>query len=155
MDRQTFESLPLEEQVNYVNERPGMTMSQIGAEIGVPASTLSNLFSRAGYQRIKGVYVKTEIETPNDDLQQLLQYKDQLIAMVLREQQVQPSDKMDFSFLNNYDDKTKKTVSYDLPHDFVKEMQEFVKTTGYSKRSVVMLAIYEFMQKHVKVDQIF
>jgi hypothetical protein len=150
MDRQTFKSLPLEEQVNYVNERPGMTMSQIGAEVGIPASTLSNLFSRAGYQRIKGVYVKTtETEAPqNDDLQELLQYKEQIIAMVLREQQDQSSDKMNFSFLNNYDDKNKKTASFDLPSDFAKEMEDFIEATGYKKRSVIMLAIYEFMQRH-------
>lgn len=149
MDRQTFESLTLEKQVAYMNERPRMTMKEIGAEIGIPASTLSNLFSNAGYTRKKGLYVKTETEAPqNDDLEQLLQYKDQIIAMVLKEQQDQTSDSFDLSFLNNYDHKNKKTISFDLPVEFVDEIDAFVKVTGLKKQSVYALAFYQLMQKH-------
>jgi hypothetical protein len=56
-------------------------MNQIAAEIGIPASSLSHLFSRLRYEQVKGVYVKKEAES--DDLQELFQYKDQILAMVL------------------------------------------------------------------------
>lgn len=154
MDRQEFESLSLEKQVAYVNERPQMTLKQIAQEIGIPASTLSQIFTKAGYERIKGIYVKQpQLENPQSesspqskDLEELLQHKDQLL-MLLKEQQHQPSNQLDFSFLNRYVG-NKKTISFDLPEDFVEEIDAFVKATGYKKQSVYALAIYQFMQNY-------
>lgn len=149
MDRQLFESWTLEDQVNFVNERSKMTMAQIAEEVGVPASSLSNIFSREGYRRDKGIYVKSQTTQPQkDDLRELLQYKEQILAMVLKEQQTQTPKQLSFSFLNNYDHKNKKTISFDLPEAIVDEIDAFVKSIGYKKQSVYALAIYELMQKY-------
>ncbi len=149
MDRQEFKSLRLEEQVAYVNKRSQMTMGQIAEEIGIPASSLSQLLTREGHRRVNGFYVKAGTEAPQtNDLQELLQYKEQILAMVLKEQQEQTSKKLDFSFLNNYNQKHKKTISFDLPEAFVNEIDMFVKATGYKKQAIYALAIYQLMQKH-------
>jgi len=109
LDRQSFENLTLEEQVIYVNERPKMTMGQIAEEVGIPASSLSNIFCKKGYRRDKGFYVKSQTKQPQkDDIQELLQYKEQILAMVLKEQENQTPKQLNFSFLNNYDYKNKK-----------------------------------------------
>jgi hypothetical protein len=147
MDRQTFERLSLNDQVKFINTRPSATMKQIAAEIGMPASSLSHLFSQSGYVRVKGVYVKKEALTPqSDSLQELLQYKDQILSMVLKECHEQPTEKLDFSFLNNYDQTKKKIVSFALPEDFVTEIDVFIKNTGYIKQSVFALSIYQLMK---------
>jgi hypothetical protein len=146
MDRKTFERLSLKDQMKFVNERSGNSMKQIAAEIGIPASSLSHLFSRAGYERVKGVYVKKEAES--DDLQELFQYKDQILAMVLKGHKEKPPEQLDFSFLNNYDNTKKKIISFSLPEDFVNEIDAFVKTTGYLKQSVYALAIYQLINRH-------
>lgn len=151
MERQEFESLSFEQQVAYVNERPQMTLKQIAQEIGIPASTLSQIFTKAGYERVKGIYVKQPqfeeshpTKSPEEDLQELLRYKEQLLNL-LREQQHQAPSKLDFTVLDCYG-VNKKAVSLELPEDQIEEINAFIKKTGLKKQSLFSLAIYQFMK---------
>jgi len=155
LERQEFEALTFKEQLEYVNQRTQMTVKQIAEEIkGMPPSSLSKIFAEKGYRRVKGLYVKTE-KTPQssstkDDsenpLQELLQYKDQLIAMVLKNQQ-QSSNQLDFSFLENYQNQDKKTITFELPEEMAKQFDSEIARKGYKKLSVLNLLIYEFLQR--------
>jgi hypothetical protein len=148
LDRQAFEALTLHEQLSFMNKRSEMTLKEIVKEIqGMPASSLSQIFSKKGYQRQKGIYVKVESEATNNDFQELLRFKDQLISLVLREQQQETSKKLDFSFLNQFDPKKKKTITFDLPEVLADQLDSFVKASGFKKQAVYSLAIYELVQK--------
>lgn len=153
MKRQEFESLSFEQQVAYVNQRPQMTLKQIAQEIGIPASTLSQIFTKAGYERVKGTYVKQPqfeeshlTKSPEEDLQELLQHKEQLLNL-LREQQHPTPNKLDFTVLDCYVG-NKKAVSVELPGDQIEEMDAFIKKMGLKKQSFFSLAIYQFMKNY-------
>lgn len=157
MERQEFEDLRLEEQIAYVNKRSNMKVKEIAEEIGMPPSSLSNLLSNAGYRRIQGIYVKQpQFEAPNEeshsikfhdkDLQELLQHKEQLLNL-LREQQYQAPNKLDFTVLDCYGG-NKKAVSIELPEDQIEEMNAFIKKTGLKKQLLFSLAIYQFMKSY-------
>lgn len=154
MERQEFEALTFEEQLEYVNQRYQMTVKQIAEEIkDIPPSSLSKIFAEKGYRRVKGLYVKTE-KTPQsssikddseDPLQELLQYKDQLIAMVLKNQQ-QSSNQLDFSFLENYQNQDKKTITFELPEEMAKQFDSEIAKKGFKKQAILNLLIYQFLQ---------
>lgn len=157
MNRQEFESLTLEKQVEYVNQWPNMKVKEIAEEIGMPASSLSTVLSNGGYRRIKGIYVKQPqleapneeshlIKTPEKDLQELLKHKEQLLNL-LKEQQYQVPGKLDFTVLDCYAG-NKKAVNLELPEDQIEEMNAFIKKTGLKKQSFFSLAIYEFMRNY-------
>lgn len=153
MDRKTFESLTLEEQLKYVNDRREMTTREIGETIGMPPSSLSNLFSNVGYKRVKGIYIKKE-QTPQNSsvetpiyLQELLQYKEEIIAMVQGKRPY--STQIDFSFLKQFDKEIgKKTLTFDLPEELAERLEAFVTGSGYKKQAVLSLAIYNFLQNY-------
>lgn len=155
MERQEFEALTFKEQLEYVNQRTQMTVKQIAEEIkGMPPSSLSKNFAEKGYRRVKGLYVKTE-KTPQssstkddteDPLQELLQYKDRLIAMVLKNQQ-QSSNQLDFSFLENYQNQDKKTITFELPEEMAKQFDSEIAKKGFKKQAILNLLIYQFLQR--------
>lgn len=153
MERKEFEGLSLEEQLAYVNKRPTMKVHEIAKEINMPASSLSNLFSDAGYKRVSGLYVKkTEllneeshlIKSSKENLQELLQHKEQLLNL-LKEQPYQAPSKLDFTVLDCYAG-NKKAVNLELPEDQIEEMNAFIKKTGLRKQLFFSLAIYQLMQ---------
>ena len=155
MDRQTFEALPLENQVAYMNERPKQTLKQIAEEIGIPPSSLSQLFLKEGYVRKSGIYIKddskkeAEKETPADEWADLLKYKDQLIEMVLRGEQQEPP--LDFSTLNDYKDESGKiqwsTLTFQIPAELHAELDDFLDRRGYKKQMLLSLVIKQFLSK--------
>ena len=152
MERQEFENLTFKEQLNYVNQRKHMTVKKIAEEIkGMPPSSLSKIFAKKGYRRVKGLYVKTEkmpqSKSTKDDLEELLHYKDQLIAMVLKNQQ-QSSNQLDFSFLEKYQNQSKKTITFDLPEEMVDQFNSFVVKRGYKKQAVLSFIVHNFLQSN-------
>ena len=152
MERQEFENLTFKEQLEYVNQRKHMTVKQIAEEIkGMPPSSLSKIYAKKGYRRVKGLYVKTEkmpqLESTKDDLEELLHYKDQLIAMVLKNQQ-QSSNQLDFSFLEKYQNQSKKTITFDLPEEMVDQFNSFVVKRGYKKQAVLSFIVHNFLQSN-------
>ncbi|MYL57567.1 hypothetical protein GLW20_08610 [Virgibacillus halodenitrificans] len=159
MDRQTFEALPFEKQLEYVNKKSFMTVKQISEEIkDMPPSSLSKIFAQKGYRRAKGFYIKMK-QTPQlisseehskDPLQELLRYKDQLIAMVLRDQeQHHQSNQFDFSFLEQLNkSKTKKTITFDLPEELANELDRVIAKKGLKKQALMSLVVYQFLQSY-------
>jgi len=154
LDRQTFEALPLEKQVAYMNERPKQTLKQIAEEIGIPPSSLSQLFLKEGYVRKSGIYMQddtkkeTEKEAPAYDLQELLKYKEQLIAMALQSKQEAP---LDFSVLSDYKDEAGKiqwsNITFQIPAELHAELDEFLERRGYKKQMLLSLIIKQFLEK--------
>ncbi|MBO1005905.1 hypothetical protein [Pseudogracilibacillus auburnensis] len=153
MDRKTFEVLSFKKQLEYVNQRSGMTVKQISEEIkGMPPSSLSKTFAEKGYRRVKGIYVKKEqipqlISSKEDPLQELLRYKDEIISMVLEKQHYQ-SIQFDFSFLEQYEKQNKKTITFDLPEEMANQFNSLVAKKGYKKQAVWNLLVYSFLQNH-------
>lgn len=153
MDRQTFEALSIEKQVSYMNERPKQTLKQIAEEIGIPPSSLSQLFLKEGYVRKSGIYLKddskkeTEKEAPADDLQELLKYKEELISLVLQSQQQEAP--LDFSVLGDYKDEAGKihwsNLTFQIPKELHAELDEFLERRGYKKQFLLSLLIKQFL----------
>lgn len=161
MDRQLFESLPIEKQVEFMNERPKKKLKEIAEEIGMPASSLGSIFNKAGYVRRQGLYVLDEAkaETPqaestesapipqNEELQELLQYKDQLIALVTeKEKQEAP---LDFSTLSQYKDEDGKinwsTLTFQIPTELHEQLDEYLEKRGYKKQFLLSLIVQQFL----------
>lgn len=154
MDRKTFEVLSFKKQLEYVNERAHVTIKEIADEIeGMPPSSLSQIFSQRGYRRVKGLYVKSEQklqvnpskENLGNPLQELLNYKDQLIAMVLSETKEKPK-LLDFSFLEQFEGQTKKTITFDLPEEMIKDLDRFIINKGLKKQTLMSLIVYSFLE---------
>lgn len=156
MDRQTFEALPIENQVSYMNERSHMKLKEVAEEIGIPPSSLSQLFLKAGYVRKSGLYAKDETKKEpekevavSDDLQELLQYKDELLAMVLQSKKQETP--LDFSVFGNYKDETGKiqwsTLTFQIPTELHAELDEFLEKRGYKKQFLLSLLVKDFLDK--------
>lgn len=160
LERQDFENLPFEKQLKYVNERNDMTLEEIARTIGIPQSSLSGIFAKRGYRRERstGQYVKSEENPPSKkttslfsskDLQELLRYKNQLIALALEKQQNQ-LNRIDFSFLTKFENQNKKTIAFDLPEELANDFNAVVTKTGYKKQAILTFLIYDFLQKNKK-----
>jgi len=156
LERQEFENLTFTEQLEYVNQRTHMTVEEIAKEIkGMPPSSLSKIFSEKGYRRVKRLYVKSEQmpqsssskDTAEDPLQELLHYKDQLIAIALGKQHHQ-SNQLDFSFLEQYKSQNKKTVTFDLPEEMVVQFNSLVAKKGYKKQAIWSFMVHNFLENH-------
>jgi hypothetical protein len=156
LERQDFEALTFKEQLEYVNQRPQMTVKQIAEGIkGMPPSSLSKIFSEKRYRRVKGLYVKTEQkpqsssskDSVEDPLQELLHYKDQLIAMVLGKQHHQ-SNQLDFSFLEQYENQNKKTITVDLPEEMANQFNSLIAKKGYKKQAIWSFMVHSFLENH-------
>jgi hypothetical protein len=155
LDRQTFEALPTENQVAYMNERSHMKLKESAEEIGIPPSSLSQLFLKAGYVRKSGIYSKDETKkeeeqvTPSDDLHELLQYKEKLIEMVLQRQQQEAP--LDFSVLSDYKDESGKipwsTLTFQIPTELHAELDEYLERRGYKKQFLLSLLVKKFLDK--------
>lgn len=149
MNRQDFEALTFEEQLNYVNARSAKTMKEIGKEIGIPPTTLSNIFSKAGYQRVNGKYVTKDPNsiTSANPLQEILQHKDQIIAMVLGHQL--QNQNLDFSPLQAYrKEDGRENISFEIPKLLAQQLNETIEKRGYKKQSLLCLLIYQFLAKN-------
>lgn len=150
MDRKTFESLTLEQQLIFVNKRQQMTTKQIADEIGMPPSSLSKIFTEKGYKRIRGKYVKKEKLSSHKEpselspFEELLQYKDQLIDIALQKQHQQPQ-LLDFSVLSQFK-RDKETITFDCPAELSQKLNEVLTKRGYKKQALLSLLIYHFLQ---------
>lgn len=155
MDRQTFEAMTIEQQVTYMNERSNMKLKEVAEEIGIPASSLSQLFIKAGYVRKQGIYSKDETQkevekevVASDDLQELLQFKDQLLALLQSKPQDAP---LDFSVLSEYKDDEGKmewsTLTFQIPKQLHGELDEFLEKRGYKKQFLLSLLVKQFLDK--------
>ncbi len=158
LNRQDFESLSIEQQISYMNERGNMKLKDIAAEIGIPASTLSQLFIKAGYTRKSGIYTKETRESEKtkesvvsapDELKELIQYKDELISLVLRSKQEEKA--LDFSVLNEYKDESRKinwsTLTFQIPTELHTQLDEYLEMRGYKKQFLLSLIIKQFLEK--------
>lgn len=160
MNRQEFESLPIEKQVSFMNERSEKKLKDIATEIGIPASSLSQLFIKSGYTRKSGVYIKDVKEEPTEnrteevvgipnELNELLQHKDELIALLQKDQQEEKA--LDFTVLNQYKDDSGKiqwsNLSFQLPTDLHNQLDEYLEKRGYKKQFLLSLIIQQFLMK--------
>lgn len=71
MDRKTFDSLSIEEQVNCINEslKKGISLGAFGKSIGIAKSTVGTRLKTAGYIRNSdtGCYVLEGLEAVNEE----------------------------------------------------------------------------------------
>ena len=141
-----------------MNERSHMKLKDIATEIGIPPSSLSQIFIKAGYTRKGGFYKKEnkklveKQEVVNDtpeEIKELLKHKDELIRLVTNYKEEKPLDFTPIHKFKNDDGKIKwDTLTFQIPKELHNELNEYLERRGYKKQFLISLIIKNFLDNN-------
>lgn len=155
MTEKEFLQLTAEEKANYINQqlRSGKTLKEIAGNWNRSTSWISKKMNEKGYYFLSGmgyIYMPfaphKESSEANDELSELLKYKDSLIALAQQYEAQKGFKQIDFSVLNEFDSDEQVARNFKLPRSLDDKFESLSKKLGCKKQILFTYAIWYFLQ---------